>query len=460
MLSYLRRKMKTIMVIVAVLFGATMFYGIGYMGVKNVKEGPKKGSIATVNGKEIDHKQFDQVLRNYLSQVKGPLTPEAIMMYQSAALQQIIDQMILLNDAKRHVSVGGGEVDDNIGQIMQANKIKDINVLKSAIAQKGLDYNDFKEMLKNDIILGKMSAKLRGSVTVTADDLREIRARHILIAFKNPGMKDDPEARTKAVELLTRIKQGSDFASLAAKYSDDKGSAVKGGDLGYFTTGTMVPEFEKAVFALKPGEISGIVKTDFGYHIIKLEDSRLRKIKTKGKDMNEEILAEKQDQAVKRWQSDLIQKSKIEINDPLIKANSLLASGRLNDAISSYNEAVMEDPSNPYAHLFLGHAYRMAKNNDLAVVEYGKAADMSGADTGILISVGEAYQTIGKRGFALTSYRKASLIAGDNKDMHKALEKIFDKMGAGSDASNERSELARIAKKEQFEKEIQQKVGQ
>ncbi len=63
MLSYLRRKMKTIMVIVAVLFGATMFYGIGYMGIKNVKESPKKGSIATVNGNEIDHKKFEQVYR-------------------------------------------------------------------------------------------------------------------------------------------------------------------------------------------------------------------------------------------------------------------------------------------------------------------------------------------------------------------------------------------------------------
>lgn len=460
MLSYLRRKMKTIMVIVAVVFGATMFYGIGYMGVKNMKEGPKKGSIATVNGKEIDHKQFDQVTRNYLSQAKGPLTPETIMMYQSAALQQVIDQMIMLNDAKRHVSVRGGEVDDNISQIMQANKIKDVDVLKNALAQKGLDYNDFREMLKSDILLGKMSAKIKSEVTVTADDLREVRARHILIAFKTPGMKDDPEAKTRAVEILTKIKQGENFASLAAKYSDDKGSASKGGDLGYFTTGTMVPEFEKAAFALKPGEISDIVKTDFGYHIIRVEDSRLRNIKTKGKDMNAEILAEKQDQAVKKWQADLINKSKIEINDPLIKANSLLASGKLSEAISSYNEAVMEDPTNPYAHLFLGHAYRMEKNNDLAVVEYGKAADMSGADTGILISVGEAYQNIGKKEFALTSYRKASLIAGDNKDLHKGLEKIFDKMGAASDAANERSELARIAKKEQFEKEIQQKTGQ
>jgi foldase protein PrsA len=452
MLSYLRRKMKTIMVIVAVVFAATMFYGIGYMGIKNVKESPKKGSMATIDGKEIDHKQVDQLLRNLLSQAKGPLKPENIMMYQTAALQQVIEQTIMVNEAKKHVSVSGRDVDDSISQIMQANKIKDVNILKSAIAQKGLDYNDFREMLKNDILLSKMSAKIRSEVTMTADDLREIRARHILL---NEG----PGAKAKAEELLAQAKKGGNFASLAAKYSDDKVSAAKGGDLGYFTVGMMVPEFEKAAFALKPGEISGIVKTEYGYHIIRVEDSRLRKMKTKGKDINEEILAEKQDLALKKWQFALLKKVKVEINDPMIKADSLLAAGRLNDAISAYDQAVLGDPTNPYAHLFLGHAYRLARNNELAVLEYGKAVDLSGADTGILISAGEAYQNMGKREYALTSYRRASLIAGDSKDLHQALEKIFNKMGAGSDASNERTELARIAKKEKFERDIQQNTG-
>ena len=447
MLSYLRRKMKTIMVIVAVLFGATMFYGIGYMGLKNVKEPAKKGSIATIDGREIDHKQFEQVLKTLMSREKGSVRPEAIMMYQTAALRQVIEQTILLNDAKKHVKLGRGELDQVLSQIMLANKIKDVEGLKNALAQKGLDYDDFKNMLTNEILMEKMAAKIKAGVVITADDLREVRARHILIAGKTTGQKDDPEAKRKAEELLAKIRQGANFASLASKYSDDKGSAARGGDLGYFSAGMMVPEFDKAVFALKPGEVSGVIRTDFGYHIIKLEDSRLKKINGKGKDLNAAILAEKQAQVLSKWQFDLMQKSKIEMTDPLIKANSMLSSGRLNDAIAAYDQAAMQDPSNPYIHLFLGHAYRAAKNNDLALIEYGKAADLSGADTGILISVGGSYQGMGKREIALTSFRKASLIAGDNKDIHTELLQIFNKMGAGIDASNERSELARIAKK-------------
>ena len=71
--------------------------------------------------------------------------------------------------------------------------------------------------------------------------------------------------------MLDEAKAGKDFAALARKYSDDPGSAAKGGELGYFTRGTMVKPFEKAAFSLKPGELSGIVETPFGFHIIKCE---------------------------------------------------------------------------------------------------------------------------------------------------------------------------------------------
>lgn len=452
--------MKTIMIAVAVLFALTMFYGLGYRGFKEAKEGPKKGSIATVDGKEIDHKRFEQTIKKLFSQEKGRIRPEDSMLYQTAALQQVIDFTIMLDEAKRNFRVGGGEIDQTIDQIMQANKIPNRDALQNALKNMGLDFSDFKNSIRDEILVAKMANKVRSEVSITPDDLREVRARHILIMPKSPDQKGDLDAKAKAEELLSRIKKGESFSALAEKYSDDAGSAKKGGDLGYFTTGMMVPEFEKSVFLLKPGEVSDVVKTAYGYHIIKLEETRLRKLKEKGKDLNQQVLAEKQEQVFRKWMYGLRQKAKIEINDPLIKAYSLYISGKLNDAISAYNQASMDDPSNPYVHLFLGDAYRAAGNTEFALLEYGKASDFSGADANLLIAVGDVYQNLKKYNLALTNYRKASLIAGDNKDMHKDLKAIFGKIGAATDAAKEQSEINRIEKKEKFEKEIQQKLGQ
>lgn len=97
----------------------------------------------------------------------------------------------------------------------------------------------------------------------------EVKIRHILIAEKTP------ESRAKAQQVLDELKKGAEFAALAKERSADTGSAAKGGELGYFARGRMVPEFETAAFALsKPGETSGLVETRFGYHILQLDERR------------------------------------------------------------------------------------------------------------------------------------------------------------------------------------------
>lgn len=131
---------------------------------------------------------------------------------------------------------------------------------------------------------------LKADVTVSEDDLRkyydenaaryttpeERRASHILIAAPKDAPADvRAKARARAEALLAQVKAAPDsFAELAKKNSDDPGSAERGGDLDYFSRGAMVKPFEDAAFALKPGEISGVVESDFGYHIIKLTGAR------------------------------------------------------------------------------------------------------------------------------------------------------------------------------------------
>lgn len=103
----------------------------------------------------------------------------------------------------------------------------------------------------------------------------QVRARHVLL--KVPRDADSAEvARVEALAkgALERLQEGADFAEVAAEISEDPGSASQGGDLGFFGRGQMVPEFEEAAFALAPGEMSGLVRTDYGFHVIRTEERK------------------------------------------------------------------------------------------------------------------------------------------------------------------------------------------
>ena len=116
----------------------------------------------------------------------------------------------------------------------------------------------------------------------------QVRASHILLKIEG---KDEAAIRAQAEDVLKKAKAGADFAALAKQYSQDEGSAPNGGDLDYFGRGRMVPEFDAVVFAMEPGQISDLVKTSFGFHIIKLVDKKVGTTRSL-----EEVRAQLQDQ--------------------------------------------------------------------------------------------------------------------------------------------------------------------
>jgi peptidyl-prolyl cis-trans isomerase D len=117
-----------------------------------------------------------------------------------------------------------------------------------------------------------------------------VKARHILISVLNKPKDEVPKLKAKAEDILKQIKAGGDFAKLAEQNSDDKTNASKGGDLGWVSRGQMVPEFEKATFALNKGQISDVVATNYGFHVVQVldkEDARLRPLaEVKGEIVN------------------------------------------------------------------------------------------------------------------------------------------------------------------------------
>ncbi|HWP47786.1 MAG TPA: peptidylprolyl isomerase [Candidatus Limnocylindrales bacterium] len=145
---------------------------------------------------------------------------------------------------------------------------------------------------------------------------KRIKARHIL--FKIPPGADpekEQEVKKKAEEVLQKIKEGADFAAMARQYSEEPGAAENGGDLGYFTKGKMVEPFEKAAFSLKKGEVSDLVRTEFGYHIIKVEDVLGENPYEEAKPGIQTILKREKAQEVARQRADEVYQKALETKD-------------------------------------------------------------------------------------------------------------------------------------------------
>lgn len=214
-------------------------------------------------------------------------------------LAKIGDKNITMSDFKRFISYYDAQKQKMLEQQPQLKatilrRIVQGMVLSKIAKDQGFDKRpDIKEeieLMLNDLIASEYLRKeVVGKINVTEDDMKlyyktheeefktpeMVRARHILIKVnKSASEEEKKRAREKVEDILKRIKTGEDFAKLASEFSDDPGSKNKGGDLGFFPKGRMVPDFEKVAFSLKPGEVSDIVETPFGFHIIKVEERK------------------------------------------------------------------------------------------------------------------------------------------------------------------------------------------
>lgn len=145
-----------------------------------------------------------------------------------------------------------------------------------------------------------------------------IRVKHILIKTESSASEQEKKkAKEKAEETLKKIKGGEDFSKLVSEVSEDPGTKDKGGDLDFFPRGSMIPAFEEVAFALKPGEISGVVETEYGYHIIKMEEKKdallepYEKIKDQVK---EQALQEMRKDAVSEFVEKALKNAGAEVN--------------------------------------------------------------------------------------------------------------------------------------------------
>lgn len=230
---------------------------------------------------------------NGVTITKGELFDE---MYSYVG-EQVLDELILMKlihmeAADRGVAVADADVDAELGKF--AEQVGGLDQLHFLLFQQQMTLDDFAEQIRNNLLIKALMAP---DVVIDEDDVKEVfeankdyfaedeqvRARHILV-----------ETKAEADALRKQLLDGHDFAELAKEHSTDLGSGAQGGDLGWFGRGVMVAPFEEAAFALAVGDISPPVQSDFGYHIIRVDE----KADAKPAQFDEETAAFIRDQLV------------------------------------------------------------------------------------------------------------------------------------------------------------------
>lgn len=279
---------------VAAALLATLALGFGACGKKSKVERAqafpdslvKREVVAVVNGDTITSKDL-----RVLAYTTTPALHDSLQSrsFNLMLLDQMIDRSLFSQEAR---AAGVSVPDSLVSQMMDRFLMQFGGEQQAGAALKKMGFAsaDVRNAVRRDMtIRSYVRDNIQPSISVSEDDVRayfdqhesefgakdSVRVRHILLTFKaDDTQKTKLDRRSFLEAIRKRALAGEDFARLAEQYSDDGFSAKRGGDVGYFARGTMVPEFEEAAFSLKKGQISKVIESRYGYHLIKCVDKK------------------------------------------------------------------------------------------------------------------------------------------------------------------------------------------
>lgn len=303
-------------------------------------QGIYPGDAVRVNGVAISYQRFHGFYTEY-QRSKGVAVGARgdqlglFKRLRREAMDEMIERELVRQAAqKKGIEVSAQEVDSAVAELRKV--FDNPQSYASRLENEGFTEESYRKHVEGMIAAKRYLDDIRaGAGTVSDRELEayyrdnqqrltlpeQLRVRQILLVWKSRGTRDDRAAtRQQLTSILERARGGEDFAELARKYSEDPETAPMGGDMGFFHRGQRVPAFEQAAFALKPGEISGIVETPFGLHIIRLEerrDARLLSLEEIREQLREHVHNEKAEQAVQSEIARLRETAEIRILIPL-----------------------------------------------------------------------------------------------------------------------------------------------
>ena len=274
-------------VLVSLALGATVVFATSLWA----KTEKKEEVAALVNGEPIVAAAVQGEIKGILGraqeQGRKPSDTEMAALRESVLEKMIKLELLSQESKKAGVSVNSTDVDNELKGYKKG--FADDKAFAKALSEAGITEAELRKQIGKNLTIQKfIDTKFKGKVQVTEQEAKDFynsnqdkfaqpemaHARHILITAKETEPKADKDRkRAKLVEIKKQLKGGADFGELAKQYSDCP-SKERGGDLGFFPRGQMVKAFDQAAFKMMPGDISDIVETEFGYHLIKLEEKK------------------------------------------------------------------------------------------------------------------------------------------------------------------------------------------
>ena len=288
--------------------------------------------IAVVNGVVITRSQYDRevkIQRERVTRQGRKVTDDQLPALKNQVLEGLIEREILIQESRKAgINISDQKVDEQLAKIKK--RYPDENEFNNALSKMDLSEDDVKNQIKHGLAIRELIDKqITDKVVITDKESKafydgnpqlfkqpeQVKASHILIkADANADEAKKAEAKKKIKEVQQKLKDGGDFSGLAKEFSEGP-SNVKGGDLGYFNRGQMVKPFEDAAFAMQPNEVSDIVETRFGYHLIKVYDKKPEQVlayaDVKDK-LNEHLKKEKVAKQASEYVAKLRKNAKIE----------------------------------------------------------------------------------------------------------------------------------------------------
>lgn len=360
----IRRWAHKLLAPVILVLVVAMLIGVFYIGVPNFgkESSGYKGPSIKIYGQKVKDADFN----NYLSRATQQASQFAqIKAYSEAELRDAAVSTAVQTAAfEREMKLAGSKIKVSNAEIDKVMKkyFPTEEELKSFMEQQGFsDKNEFRKTLAKELKYQKFVQNKARELKITVPKkevlgyMEEISVRHVLVGTKDPsGQKDirsDAQALSRANEVYQKLTNNGDFDKLAKEYSDDPGSKDKGGLIGsmpidYFKA-NMVKEFVDTSLTLKSGEISKPVKTQFGYHVIKLESRTKptgKEYKEKYREVENQLLYQKAeyDPKYRKWLEDTFKKAEenMEILDPGLRAYRLMKEEKWKEASEAYQKAI------------------------------------------------------------------------------------------------------------------------